>query len=248
VQKAPAFETGDVGGGVVSAIDHAAGAFERSHPRGVNDVTIVVDEIENAAGHAACGVEAVERNVELIEPAAEDRCKQPPKWAEDSRSRRPRVDVIAGGVFVEVDDARIETPEVGQEARAFADVEALTLGEAFEVFLADALRIADGTVEPRILFEFEATARDAYSCLRDRVLEIAELVAEPHRPRLRRFAATLRRTNGAGGACAPRRLPGRRGRRFRPRAPAGGRRRMPLGTALRRTPAAGRARQRSTSW
>ncbi len=196
---------------VAPRVEHVAAPDEPAEPRGVaHGAGARVRQLQHLARDAAARVEPGERDVELLQPPAEQPREQPPERPERPRPLGPRVELVGGGALVElghagVDGARVEVGggergEVGEQAGVggAAEREPLALGEPLEDVGADPLGVARGAVEPRRVGERDAAAGGLHPALRDPVGEVAAARPEPEHG-----TKSTDRPRGRGGGTRP---------------------------------------------
>jgi len=120
---------GDLYGGIEACVDHVAGRFQAAKPAGVDDAAGGgFEKLDDFAAHALGHFQRRDGEVELFHAAADEFHEKPKKKAAEERDFSPDLEVIGGGVFVEMTNGRMnrvriemgtaERVEIGNEAGA----------------------------------------------------------------------------------------------------------------------------------
>jgi hypothetical protein len=157
-------ETRNAANRIASRIDHIPGRAKLAHPRRLHQsASLAAPRLQHIAGHPSAAVHRRKRNIQLLQPPAEDHRECRSKWLEESMPFRPGIQFVAGSLLVEISHLRRHPrriiPAAGQALEVLQEPPAPALHQlqivlvciAPEEISANAARANHRPIEPRAL-------------------------------------------------------------------------------------------------
>jgi len=176
--------------GITAGVNDVLCSMKFAHPGCLNQLTrLPVPHLEHLAAHPFAAVHWGQRNIELLQPSAEEHRKSQSKGPEQSMPFRPRIEIVRRSVLVKILHRRrdpvqmvrvsSESGEIIQQSaiRTFDNLEAVLLRVSLEELFSNDSCVSYRAIQPAVLCKKNSAARCANPLLGGPIGQIAILGA-----------------------------------------------------------------------